>query len=169
MAGEHLVAESPDGVDVRSVIRPWIAGALLGRHVRDRAEYRAERASRLGIARRFGKGFRNTEIGDESVLPREQDVCWFDVAMNDPFVMGVRERVDDVAQDLNHLRHRELAAARKARTQRVSGDEGHDVERQPVHIPGGEHGHDVRMLEVRREPDLPAKTVHADRFHQLRR
>jgi hypothetical protein len=42
MAGEHLIGDGPDGVDVRSVIRPGIAGALFGRHVRHRAEYRAE-------------------------------------------------------------------------------------------------------------------------------
>ena len=168
VAREHLVCDGTDGVNVHSVIHAWLASALLRRHVRRCADDHAGCASHPGITG-LSDGFRDTEISDEGVLPRQEDVFRFDVAMDDAFVVGVGEGVDDVAEDADDFRDRKRTGVRETSAQRVSGDKGHDVERQPVRVASHEHRDDVRMLEICREANLPAKAVHADRCGQLRR
>ena len=48
-------------------------------------------------------------------------------------------------------------------------DERHRVVRHAVHLPRREHGHDVRMLQPRRELDLALEPLGVDAGQQLRR
>jgi hypothetical protein len=53
--------------------------------------------------------------------------------------------------------------------QRFSVDERHRVVQKPVRLAGGEHGHDVRMMQTRCELNFPPETFGAHDTAELRR
>jgi hypothetical protein len=163
------------------VVDPRLGGRLLGRHVRRGAEGDAHRGdvSRVprapialgAVAAAGGRGdrLRHPEVGDHREAAGEHHVVRLDVAVHDPLRVRVGERRRHLAQDPHGHRHRQLAAAGEPRPQRLPLDERHRVERQPVGGAGGEQLHDVRMVELRRELDLPAEALEVHPLHQLRR
>src|SRR5439155_4864774 len=52
-------------------------------------------------------GARDPEIGYNRVRARQQDVLGLDVAVDDPLGMGERERVGDVARDVQRVFERQ--------------------------------------------------------------
>ena len=98
-----------------------IARRLLGRHVRRRADRRAElRERRAGRRRRRGRdGLRDAEVGDDRRAPGEEDVVRLDVAVHDAALVRVGERARDVAQDARPPR-RSDSGPRPSRARRLS-------------------------------------------------
>ena len=88
--------------------------------------------------------------------------------MHNAVLVGVRERACDVAQDAHRLADRKRSAVQPI-TQRRAVDERHRVVRHAVHLSGAEHGHDVRMLQARRESNLTIEPVHAPAGEQVGR
>src|SRR5439155_4188030 len=99
-------------------------------------------------------GARDPEIGYNRVRARQQDVLGLDVAVDDPLGMGERERVGDVARDVQRVFERQPPLPYQAMPQRFSLDVRHHVVEQPVYLPGGKDRHDVGMAEVRGDVDF---------------
>jgi hypothetical protein len=78
----------------------------------------------------------------------------------------VGQRARHVAQDPDDVGHPHRSGG-DARAQRLAGDVRHHEIRMTVDLAGAQHGHDVRVLQPRREEDLPAEPVHGDRRRQL--
>ena len=97
-AGHQLVREQADRVDVHAVIGGRVAGELLGRHVRRRAD-RDAGGRHAADRHRGADGFRDAEVGDERVRALREDVRRLDVAVDDAALVGEGERVDDVVQN----------------------------------------------------------------------
>ncbi len=89
--------------------------------------------------------------------------------MDDAAGVRVGERVGHVAQNVSRLAGREVSLPLEPRAQRLALDERHGEERQPIGDPRGEHGHDERMLELRRDLDLTPEALEVDAGRELRR
>ncbi len=100
---------------------------------------------------------------------REQHVVWLDVAVNDAPGVGIGESAGNVAQNADAIGDRDGCSGAEPRTQRLAFDEGHHVIRNAVGFAGGEQRNDVRLLEGRRDPDLPLESIDADAGRKLGR
>ncbi len=124
----------------------------------------------MAIARARGaQGFRDPEVGDNGRTTREKNVLRLDVAMHHALRVRVGQCPCDVAQDAERLPDRECGAARQSRAQRFPGHEGHRVVRQRARASRTEHGHDVRLLQPRRQLHFPREALGADAFRQFGR
>jgi hypothetical protein len=126
----------------------------------------AVRASLVPMTR-LTQGLGDTEVGDEAVVPDEQDVVWLDVAMDDAERVRVTERIGDVTHDANHIIDGELSFAVQALTQRLPFDIGHRVVQQPVGLSDQQNGHDVGMMHARRQLNLASEPLDAQRAGEL--
>ncbi len=105
------------------------------------------------------------------MLRRQQDVLRLDVAVNDAALVGVGDRVGDLAQEAQCGDHRVAIAALETAPERLPLDVRHDVVQQPLPNPSPEDGEDVRVLQVRRhvhfalEPSRRLRTHHVRRQH----
>src|SRR5262249_42144329 len=81
--GQHLVADDAKRVEVRSMIDNPLAARLLRTHVMRRPDHGTGLGEAAGVA---AQGLRDSEVreNDASLRAVEQDVVWFDVAMNQP-------------------------------------------------------------------------------------
>ena len=107
-AGHQLVGEKADCVDVDAMVGRDVAGELLGRHIRRRANGDTGRRE-AGRRQRSADGFCDAEVGDERVGSLREDVRRLDVAMDDAALVCECERVDDVMQNPHNLARAELS------------------------------------------------------------
>jgi hypothetical protein len=63
LAGEHLVRQRPERIDVRAAVNGAVSRCLFGRHVLRRAEREAGLRHALAAGLRDGQG--DAEIGDD--------------------------------------------------------------------------------------------------------
>lgn len=108
-AGEEFVEDDAEGVDVGTVVDGTAAGDLFGSHVVGGAHGLACAGERAGGGAAGLRLFETEELGESEVgdfYPSaiiEQDILGFDVAMDDPFVVGELEGVADLADDFECL------------------------------------------------------------------
>lgn len=166
--GEQLVRKQPHGIQIDAVIHGRVGGELLGRHVGWRADCRARGGAAM---RRRGRaqGLRDTEIGHERVHARREDVVGLDVAMHDATGVCIGERVDDVVENAHHVARCEPAAPGERTAQRLAVDVRHRKPEEPMTVASGEQGHDVRMLELGGQLNLPPEALHVHAGRTLRR
>jgi hypothetical protein len=155
---QELIGQHPDGIDVSPMIDARIGRDLLGRHVRRRAEENPGRGNGVRRSRGGGGlrhanirdqgGLRHPKIRDHRVAPGEEHVVRFDVSMDDPALVRVRQRVTHVAEHEHRVVHRKRTIARKPLAQRRPGFVRHDVVQAPVGRPGVVERHDMRMVEL---------------------
>ena len=108
LAGQHLIAEDAERIQIAAAVDRALARGLLGRHVRRRADRDARRREpRVALADRA----RDTEVGHHraAALRVDQDVVGLDVAVDDAALVGVGERVGHVAQRAARLVDRQRA------------------------------------------------------------
>ena len=107
-AGEQLVEQHAQAVDVAARINVQAAHfGLLGAHICRRADKLAQ----LGIDRqvrqppfcRFGDAEINHLRHRNAVMQGDQNVRRFDVAVNDPLLMGMLDRVAHLNEQLESL------------------------------------------------------------------
>ena len=159
-AGDHLVAEGADRVDIGALVGTGVGGGLLGRHVGGRAERHAERRER-GAAGGLGDRLGDAEVGHEGMLAREQHVVGLHVAVHDAVRVGVRERVAHVAQDPHRLADRQLVLLHEPGAQRLPLHAGHDVVEEVAVRARGEQRNDMGMLQLGGELDLALEPLRA--------
>ena len=85
---------------------------LFGRHIRRRADRRA-RLRQRGVTRlraRNGDRLRDSEIGDDRCIAREQNILGFDIPMHDAAFVRVGKRARDVTKDTHRLVDRQCPA-----------------------------------------------------------
>ena len=80
--------------------------------------------------------------------------------MYEALPVRVGQRLRDIAQHARGLGDGQRPARRPSRAQRFPRHEQHREPGHPGGLAGGEHGHDVRMLQPRGGADLAAKAVH---------
>jgi hypothetical protein len=89
--------------------------------------------------------------------------------VHDTALVRVFERFGDIAQDADRIPDWQRPVAAQSRPQRLALDEWHRIEGHPRGLAGGENGDDLRVLELRRELNLPFEAVSADPSRQLGR
>jgi hypothetical protein len=168
-AGEDLVGQAAEGVEIGAVVGRGIGGGLLGRHVGQRAERHAERGETGGCARAGdGHGLGHPEVGDGGSAAGYEHVVGLDVPVHDPVVMSVGQRLGYVAEQGQGLGHGQ-GTARQPRAQRLALDERHGIVGDAVALPGGEQWNDVRVVEPGGEPNLLPEAFAAHGVGQLGR
>ena len=90
---EHLVRHDTEGINVSAMIGRRVRCRLLGRHVRRRAERYSRTGERLSVGWFGGcaQRLRDSEVGDEGELVRQDDVVGLDVAMYDSVLVRVAQ------------------------------------------------------------------------------
>ena len=166
-AGEQLVREQPDSVKIHAVIGGRIGGELLGRHVcrcADRDPYRR----RSGMRHRRRECLRDAKVGDERMRTVMKNVSRLDVPMHDPSPVCIGESVEHVMQHSRHRARRKLAGVHERIAERHAFYERHRVPEQIAMLARVKHRHDVWMLKLRDEHDLPAESLAIDTCTELR-
>ena len=110
---------------------------------------------------------RDAEVGDERVVPAEEDVLGLDVAVDHPVAVRVLERVGRLAGDAERVLERELFLAREPVAEAFAFDEGHGEPELAGRLARVEHREDVRMLEPGGELDLAQEPLGAQRRGEL--
>ena len=173
LAGEHFVQHHTERVDVGSRIYLALAGGLLGTHVGRCADHDPGFGEPFA-GRRLPQGPSDAEIGHHRLAIAEQDVLGLDVAVNHTVAVGIVEGEPYLAGDSQGVLDRELPLPRETLPQRFALDEWHSepelraVLRTGVGLAGVVHRDDMRVLEPRRELDLPEEALGAQRVGQLR-
>ncbi len=166
LAGQDLVPQHPEGVDVGAVVRRRVAGCCFRCHVSGASQHHSafgERHADAQIAQRLG----HAEVGQLRVAGHEEHVLRLDVAMHDAAAVRVGERIGDLAQQPQPLVDRQLAVARQPGAQRASLDVRHHVVQQRAGGAGVEQAQDVGMLQARRDLDLAGEAFGAQRGGDL--
>jgi hypothetical protein len=147
-----------------------VAERLLGRHVRRRAEDRADQGELLvvgggGLGGRHGLGldqvFRQAPVEDHGLAEvADHDVAGLQIAMDHPLAVRVRDRLGDRQQVGNEREPLvERAGLLDGVGERAAGDQLHGEEG----LAGGPastlvHGHDRRMLQPRSDAHFSTET-----------
>jgi hypothetical protein len=164
-AGEQLVEDGPQAVDVGGRGQPFFAAGLLRRHVARRAQD-GPAARPPGIA---GRALGQAEVGDVRLAARvEQDVGRFEVAVEDAALVRVmhrprhrRNKLRGVAQVRSRLgrsaQHREAAAL----------DELHGEVVLALVLADLVDGHDVGVIQLGGGLRLGAEALHVLRGRQV--
>ena len=165
VAGEHLVQHHAQRVDVRAGGDLPLAHRLLGRHVVRRSQRHTglRHPVPAGLARRQ----RDAEVGHQRLTVVEQDVLGLDVAVDHPVPVGVVERGGYLDRDPDRLGDGELLLPAEPGPERLTLDEGHDVEEESVGLPRVEEGEDVGVLEIGGQLDLGQEPLGADDRREL--
>ncbi len=173
LAGEHFVQHHTERVDVGSRIYLALAGGLLGTHVCRCADHDPGFGEPFA-GRRLRQGPSDAEIGHHRLAIAEQDVLGLDVAVNYTVAVGIVEGEPYLAGDSLGVLDWELPLPRETLPQRFALDEWHRepeqgraVLRTGVGLARVVHRDDMRVLEPRRELDLPEEALGAQGVGQL--
>src|SRR3954468_21429628 len=98
----------------------------------------------------------------------EQNVFWFDVAMNDSGGVGTVECLRNLSSQAHCLIEAEPRLPAQPFAKRFTLDIGHRVPQYAAGLTAVVNGQDVRMLERRREADLAFESLNAHRGSELR-
>ena len=148
-AGEHLVNDYPQRIDIRAgiqLVAPHTA-SLLVRHVRRRAEHHAG----LRVGRRFAQ-LGNAEIydlGDEFplVAARKKKVVGLEVAMNNAQPVRRAQAPRHLLKDFRNIRHAKRPPPPEGLAQRFAFQKFHgNVGRAIVRLGRFVNGDDVRVM-----------------------
>ena len=154
LSGEHLVEHDPERVDV-GLAGDLAPERLFGRHVVRRAEHAAGGGEALGLQRAG-----DAEVGDlGAAVAVDQDVLRLHVAMDELVLVGALERAADLDRVCHRLGHRQAPEPADALLQRLALHVLEDDVGIPVVLAGVDHGHDVRVVELRDRPGLAAEAL----------
>ena len=108
------------------------------------------------------------EVRDHRMTALQQDVLRLDVAMDHAACVRVAQRVGDFAGDLQRSVNGKLLFPVETIAQRFAFDERHDIEEVAVGLAGVVQWQDVRMTQIRRDPDLGEKPLGAQHRTEFR-
>ena len=101
-AGQEFVGEDTQRVEVGAAVNLGIARRLFRRHI-GRGADGDPRGGELIRPGRFAHRLGHAEIHHQRVAAREHDVVGLDVSVHHPLRVGVRQRVADLAGNLDDL------------------------------------------------------------------
>jgi len=159
MSGEHLEENASEAVDIASSV-DLFARRLLRTHVGSSAY--GDACSRELLVSYSLDGSSNSEIGDNGVPMREQNVARLDVAMDEALGVCVSECVSDFARNIECLANRKRTFLLDLLLESWSLDVWHDVIRQAIDFTGVEHREDVWMLKACRDVDFSGEALATD-------
>ena len=143
-AGETLVGDAGEAVDVRARVEQRAPLDLLGCRIVDGADEVAR--SRQALVRL--RALRETEVGQEDVVARrDQDVAGLDVPMHQPAEMSSVERACGLADDPRGAGRIERPFALEQGVEIRRLDEPHRDVEVAVRLAGVEHRDDVGVLD----------------------
>ena len=158
--GEALVQHAPQRIDVGARAHRG-ALDLLGRDVVDRAE---EVPGAGQGSRQRGGPLREPEVGEVDVVGvgvagvlgdrGDQDVAGLDVTVDETEHVRRVERIADLHEEAQDARGRQRALLGEELLQVAAGDVAHGDEQVPIRLAGLVDGHDVGVVQGRREPGL---------------
>ena len=166
-AGEHLVKQHAERVDVRAMVHERPRFRLLRRGVVRRAHGgERERGSGGGV---FAEQLRETEVGDLHAPVRiEEDVAGLDVAMDAALLVRVGERAAHLLDERERDGLRDFPRRDQLR-EVAARDVFHHDESVPVRSPSvAMHGDDVRVVQPRHRPRLALEALPEARIVMLR-
>ena len=153
-AGEHLVQDDPETVEVGALVGRTPLG-LLRREVGGRAHHGAG-TGELGVAHAG-----DAEVGDLHVAVLvDEHVGGRDVAVHDVTLVGGAQRAQHGEGRGRRLVRRQAAVAPQPLLQALAVDVLHDDVRGVARAPPIVHGHDGRVVEARGRLGLDAKALH---------
>ena len=153
LPSKHFVEYAGEAVHVRPSIDPVALEDLLGTHVRRGADGQSRIGKLLAgkrVSGRFRQGARQTEVRDQRVIAREQDVARLDVAVQNALCVCLVQRVGHLEGEPDRYIDRELNLSPEAVAKALALDVGHGVPELPGIIAGVEHREDVGMTVVER-------------------
>src|SRR6185295_18669470 len=154
LAGQHLVEHDAQRVDVDAMVDILRRLQLLGRHVVGRPDGEVG----LGQLRGFGiDPLGQPEVGELDAAGRvDEHVLGFDVAVDDPFLVGELQRLADVEGDLDRaVGHDPLLAQDVAEADAL--DELHHEEHEVPFNAVVEEVDDVRVVQAGERSGLPVE------------
>ncbi len=168
VADEHFVYDDRQAVHVGALVQIGQTRGLLRTHVAGRpdGEARPSQVRAAGGADRLG----DTEVRDDRMSLREQDVLRFDVAVQHTHAMRVRQRIRHRLGDRQGLLLRERAAGwpLELLAQRAAVDVRHDVIEEAARLSRIVQRQDVRVLQPRGNLNLFQETLSAQEGRQAR-
>ena len=157
LAGECLVEDARQTVDVAATVYLPRSRRLLGRHV----SRRANRESGFGelVPARRADGARDAEIGDNGVATREHDVFGLDIAMDDVVAVRVCQRFRHFPRDEQRVLDRQLRLSLQPVAEGFAFYERHDVVEGARGVAGVIDGQDVGVLQPGGQLDLAQEAL----------
>ena len=171
-ADQHFVHDAAERVDVGAAI-DGLAQGLLGTHI----GRRADGETGLGQPRSAGiaDGACDSEIGNEDLVARKENVLRLDVTVHQAFAIGVVERLGDLAGDVDGGIERQLRLPNHPTAERLAVDVRHDVveaalrfARSRRNCPRIEEAHHAGMIELRGDLDFTEKAFCAENRGEVR-
>jgi len=167
IANQHLVGHARQTVLVGTPVDLALAERLLGAYVawranRDSGSRNALRA--VGVRKRA----RNSEIGDECLSARQQDVRRLDISVNDAFCVSRGERAGDFPNERRDGFNRHGSISLETLAERFAIHERHHVIQQSVRFSRIVEREDVRMTEPRADGDFVLEPLDANETSDLR-
>ena len=166
LPAQHLIGDARERVDVAPRVQRPVTSCVLGAHVPRRADEDA--AVCEPIASGCADGHCDAEVGQHWLAVVQQDVFGFNVSVQDALAMRVVERAGDRAGDRDRFIDGQFVLACQTVAQGLAFDQGHDVIQEPLDRTGIVKGHDVRVLQLRRDADLSKESIGAQQRRQLR-
>ncbi len=164
LAGQRLVNHQGGAEEVGASVE-LMAGELFRRHVARRTEHGAgagERVARVAVVAAQDAGDAEVEDADvhaHAALADQEDVVGLDVTVDDALLVGVGERQQQLAADLQARLERQRAARLQPFAQRLSFQELHDEVRAKRRVEAEiVDGDDVRVLELTGDAGLALET-----------
>jgi hypothetical protein len=111
------------------------------------------------VSVRFPMRRSDAKVGDQRVLVLEEDISRLDVAVYDPVQVSVVESPSDVECDLDRFGDRKPPFPVNPLSQRLTLNEGHDLEKVLPTLPGRQNRNNVRRGELRSEIHFPQKAL----------
>src|SRR5207247_4134606 len=118
LAGEHLIQDRGEGVDVAARVDEAVPGRLFRAHVLRRAEGQAR--FREPRASGGGEGERDAEVRHYGLAVLEQDVLRLDVAVDHAVAMRVIERTGDATGQSEPFLARQVLLSLQAVPRRIA-------------------------------------------------
>ena len=152
--GQQLVQDDAERVDVRRT-GGLLAPGLLRGEIRRSSEHRSDLGQSSAV-----DCVRDTEVRHlQCAVPREQEVLWLDVTMDEPALVGMRETCGSLSSQ-----HRDPLRRKGPRPQKLLGevpalDVLEDHERASIRLTTPEHAHDVWMGEPAGELGFPSEAL----------
>ena len=165
-AGEHLVENAGQAVEVGPPVNALHSDGLLGAHVGRRTEHDAGLAQLVAARRRHRP--RDAEVAHHRLPGLEQDVLGLDIAMHDVAAVRVVQRARHLPGDLHGFLHGEPRVPPQPVAQRLALHVGHDVIEEARRLPGIVQREDVRVREPGGDGDLAQEARRPDAQGQVR-